>query len=85
MLWLDWIWGIIALNKEIEVEEKQNEWAHNNIGDEGAARICESLLANTSLAILYLSSDEQKNKGKKIHTDKRNEQGTILVKKEQWR
>ena len=40
------------LRKEIKNEMKK--WRDNNIGDEGAAKISESLMINTTLTELYL-------------------------------
>ena len=42
-------------NSKIQNNEK---WTDNNIGDEGAAKISESLMINTTLTELYLGSDD---------------------------
>ena len=34
------------------------KWTVNNIGDEGAVKMSESLMTNTTLTILYLGSDD---------------------------
>ena len=44
---------------------KNEEWAGNNIGDEGAAKISESLMTNTTLTELGLSSDDNINESKR--------------------
>ena len=36
------------------------KWTGNNIGDEGATKISESLMTNTTLTTLYLSDDDMK-------------------------
>ena len=47
--------------KKYKRNEKQNvkemKWTDNDIGDEGAMKISESLMTNTTLTILYLSDD----------------------------
>ena len=37
---------------------KEWKWTDNNIGDEGAVKISESLMTNTTLTQLYLSNDD---------------------------
>ena len=37
---------------------KQWKWTGNNIGDEGALKISESLMTNTTLTALDLTSDD---------------------------
>ena len=43
---------------------KQCKWTDNNIGSKGAAKISESLMTNTTLTILVLSSDDNIIKNK---------------------
>ena len=43
---------------------KQWKWTGNKIGAEGAAKISESLMTNTTLTELYLSSDDNIIKNK---------------------
>ena len=43
---------------------KQWKWTGNNIGDEGAAKISESLMTNTTLTTLDLSGDDNIMKNK---------------------
>ena len=52
-------------NNEWNVEKKwkskyktMKKWPDNNIGDEGAVRISESLMINTTLTELYLFCDD---------------------------
>ena len=49
------------------------EWIDNEIGDEGAKRISESLKINTSLTELYLGREEKIRKEKRENKMKRNE------------
>ena len=49
------------------------KWVDNEIGDEGAKRISESLKINTSLKSLELYSDEKEMKRKRENKMKRNE------------
>ena len=47
--------------KEMKIKIINNEkWTDNNIGDEGASKISESLMTNTTLTELYLSCDDKK-------------------------
>ena len=50
------------------MQEKQNrkqwKWTGNNIGAEGAAKISESLMTNTTLTILDLNGDDNIIKNK---------------------
>ena len=39
-------------------EDERNKWTGNEIGDEGASKISESLKVNTTLTVLYLCGDE---------------------------
>ena len=41
------------------------KWTDNNIGDEGAAKISESLMTNTTLTELNLMSDDNINESKR--------------------
>ena len=41
--------------------KRNDKWVDNQIGDEGAKRISESLKVNTSLTELDLRSDEKRN------------------------
>ncbi len=41
---------------------EQWKWTGNNIGDEGAVRISESLMINTTLTILDLGCDDNYNR-----------------------
>ena len=53
--------------REIEMikdNDKMKKWRDNNIGDEGARMISESLKTNTTLTILNLSGDEKWSKMK---------------------
>ena len=43
---------------------KQRKWTVNNIGDEGAAKISESLMINTTLTTLHLRCDDNIIKNK---------------------
>ena len=53
--------------KEMKFQIWNNEkWTGNNIGDEGAAKISESLMTNTTLTTLDLSSDDSMVKNKCI-------------------
>ena len=69
------------------------KWTDNKIGNEGAAKISELLMTNTTLTKLYLCGDDNINESKKKQ-DKlwnvnikrmKNEQVTILEQKELWR
>ena len=42
----------------------KKKWTDNNIGDEGAAKISESLMTNISLTTLYLNGDDNIIKNK---------------------
>ena len=44
--------------KKKENENEMNKWTGNEIGDEGASKISESLKVNTTLTKLDLSRDE---------------------------
>ena len=44
--------------KEKVNENEMNKWTENDIGDEGASKISESLKVNTTLTELNLNSDE---------------------------
>ena len=44
--------------KEMKINIKQWKWTANNIGDEGATKISESLMINTTLTELDLRSDD---------------------------
>ena len=44
--------------KEKEMKMKWSKWTGNEIGDEGASKISESLKVNTTLTKLGLSCDE---------------------------
>ena len=51
--------------KEMKIKIWINEkWTGNNIGDEGAAKISESLMTNTTLTILDLRGDDNIIKNK---------------------
>ena len=41
------------------------KWTGNDIGDEGAAKISESLMTNTTLTTLHLSGDDNINESKR--------------------
>ena len=41
---------------------KEMKWTGNNIGAEGAVKISESLMTNTTLTILNLAGDDNNNK-----------------------
>ncbi len=64
------------------------KWTDNQIGDEGASAISESLKINTTLTELYLYGDEIRNKNektkekRKMKSKQKNEQTTILEMKE---
>ena len=51
-------------------------WTDNNIGDEGARMISESLKTNTTLTTLYLGGDEKWSKMKWI---------IIIKKTKEWK
>ena len=62
--------------KREKKERKWNEkWIGNQMGDEGAKRISESLKINTSLTILHLDSDEE------IRNEKRK---SIMKEMKKW-
>ena len=44
--------------KKRRKENEMNEWTGNEIGSEGASKISESLKANSTLTVLWLSGDE---------------------------
>ena len=46
------------MEKREENENELNKWTDNEVGDEGANKISETLKVNTTLTRLYLSSDE---------------------------
>ena len=51
--------------KGMKIKIWNNEkWTGNDIGDEGAAKISESLMTNTTLTTLDLSSDDNIMKNK---------------------
>ena len=45
--------------------KKNEKWTANNIGDEGAAKISESLMTNTTLTTLNLRCDDNTNESKR--------------------
>ena len=47
------------MKKREEMKNELKEWIGNEIGDEGAKAISESLKINTSLTELYLGGDEK--------------------------
>ena len=64
--WLYWIWILkIKKEKQRKGKQKMNEWIGNNIGDEGAKKISEALMINTTLTELNLYCDDKDRKTKK--------------------
>ncbi len=55
----------MVMNDEYyEKENEMNKWTENNIGAEGAAKISESLMTNTTLTELNLKCDDNIIKNK---------------------
>ena len=52
------MWWIRIKTKREGNENEKNKWTGNEIGDEGASKISESLKVNTTLTELNLSCDE---------------------------
>ena len=49
-------------NENVNIKDKNVikwKWTEDNIGDEGATKISESLMNNTTLTILNLNSDDK--------------------------
>ena len=62
------------MKKREEMKNELKEWIDNEIGDEGAKAIGESLKINTSLTELYLGSDEKiRNEKERTKWKERNE------------
>ena len=55
----------IRWNNEMRNTKEMKKWTDNNIGAEGAAKISELLMTNTTLTELDLSCDDNINKSKK--------------------
>ena len=62
------MYEVINTKNEWNVEKKWNikqwKWTDNNIGAEGAAKISESLMTNTTLTKLDLSGNDNITKNK---------------------
>ena len=61
----------IRKEKERTKWKEMKEWIGNGIGDEGAKRISESLMINTSLTELYLDCYEKIRNEKERRKNKR--------------
>ncbi len=46
------------IEKEKEIKNERNKWTTNELGDEGASKISESLKVNNTLTALDLGGDE---------------------------
>ena len=57
------------------------KWTVNNIGDEGAAKISESLMTNTTLTELDLQCDDNINESKR---NKINNENVNIKRNEKW-
>ncbi len=65
--------------------ENGNKWTGDEIGDEGASKISESLKVNTTLTILNMSCNWNATLVKVLNYDSKLEQLTKLEMKEQTR